>query len=298
MIAEQAEAVVPYLARYQPARWRVQLVPLAILPAVLCFSWVAALVLLVAAPLIPLFMAIVGWRAKAASEAQMLEQGGMNAFLLDRLRGLATLRALGAVDATALRLRAMRRDSLKPRTMAVLRIAFLSSAVLELFAALGVAMVAVYVGFHLLGQLRVRHLGRAAAAWARACSSCCWRRPSSSRCASCRRSGTTARPARRRWTRSTSSRTARRRCRVRSAQRRTRRRGARPAPPDIAIRGPAASRMRGETPFLDGFHCRVAAGEHVALFGPSGSGKSSLLALIAGLVPARARRASRSAACR
>ncbi|MGG2474017.1 hypothetical protein ACNVD4_01525, partial [Rhizobium sp. BR5] len=43
--------------------------------------------------------------------------------------------------------------NLKKRTMAVLRIAFLSSAVLELFAALGVAMTAVYIGFHLLGFL-------------------------------------------------------------------------------------------------------------------------------------------------
>ncbi|MFS2055642.1 hypothetical protein ACEN8K_43455, partial [Variovorax sp. CT11-76] len=65
---------------------------------------------------------------------------------------LATLRALGAVDATAARL-ADSAQSLRERTMAVLRIAFLSSAVLELFSALGVAMVAVYVGFHLLGTL-------------------------------------------------------------------------------------------------------------------------------------------------
>jgi ATP-binding cassette subfamily C protein CydD len=90
VLAEQAEALVPYLVRYQPARWRVMVVPLFILFAVASFSWVAALVLLVAAPLIPVFMAIVGWRAKAASEAQMVEMGGMNAFLLDRLRGLAT----------------------------------------------------------------------------------------------------------------------------------------------------------------------------------------------------------------
>ncbi|MES2533856.1 MAG: ABC transporter transmembrane domain-containing protein, partial [Pseudomonadota bacterium] len=86
------------------------------------------------------------------SEAQMVEMGGMNAFLLDRLRGLATLRALGAVDATAERL-GDAAQSLRQRTMAVLRIAFLSSAVLELFSALGVAMVAAYVGFHLLGTL-------------------------------------------------------------------------------------------------------------------------------------------------
>lgn len=151
-VAEQAETIVPWLARYQSAMWRVRILPLLIVAAVLSQSWVAALILIVAAPLIPLFMAIVGWRAQAASEEQMVQLGQMNAFLLDRLRGLSTLRALAAVDATAQRLRSHAED-LRGRTMRVLRIAFLSSAVLELFSALGVAMVAVYIGFHLLGML-------------------------------------------------------------------------------------------------------------------------------------------------
>jgi len=151
-MAEQAEAILPYLARYQPARMRATLVPMFILAAVFSVSWLAGLILLVAAPLIPIFMALVGWRAKAASEAQMSEIGGMNGFLLDRLRGLTTIRSLQAVDLTANRLQSAA-HALRRRTMAVLRIAFLSSAVLELFAALGVAMVAVYIGFHLLGQL-------------------------------------------------------------------------------------------------------------------------------------------------
>lgn len=159
VIAEQAEAVVPWLVRYQPARWRVALVLPVLLLAVAWVAWVPALVLLLAAPLIPLFMALVGWRAQAASAEHLQELGDLNAFLLDRLRGLATLRALGAVDATALRLRASA-QALRQRTMAVLRIAFLSSAVLELFAALGVAMVAVYVGFHLLGTLQFGAWGR------------------------------------------------------------------------------------------------------------------------------------------
>ncbi len=151
-MAEQAEAVVPYVARFQPLRWRAVIVPLAIFACVLPLSWAAALIMLIALPLIPIFMALIGWRAKEASERQLARMGDMNAFLLDRLRGLATIRSFGAVDRTALRLRD-EADLLRQRTMAVLRIAFLSSAVLELFSALGVAMVAVYVGFHFLGQL-------------------------------------------------------------------------------------------------------------------------------------------------
>ncbi len=159
VIAEQAEAIVPYLVRYKPARWKVLTVPLVILAVVTPLSWIAALILLIAAPLIPVFMALVGMGAQAASRAQMVEMGSMNAFLLDRLRGLATLRALGAVDATAERLDAAS-QSVRRRTMVVLRIAFLSSAVLELFSALGVAMVAAFIGFSLLGSINFGTWGR------------------------------------------------------------------------------------------------------------------------------------------
>lgn len=152
VLAEQAESILPWLTRYHGAMWRVRLMPLVILLPVAWYSWAAAAVLITAAPLIPLFMVLVGWRARAASEAQWLQMSSMNAFLLDRLRGLPTLRALGSVQATARRLRASAED-LRQRTMKVLRIAFLSSAVLELFSALGVAMVAAYVGFHVLGYL-------------------------------------------------------------------------------------------------------------------------------------------------
>jgi ATP-binding cassette subfamily C protein CydD len=155
VLGEQAELIVPFLARFQSARFKASAVPLVILVCILPISWVAALLLLLVMPLIPVFMALIGWRAQAASEKQLVATGGLNAFLLDRLRGLATIRSLDAVDATAHRLRADA-ESLRTRTMTVLKIAFLSSAVLELFAALGVAMIAVYVGFSLLGQV---HLG-------------------------------------------------------------------------------------------------------------------------------------------
>ncbi|MDQ0562647.1 ATP-binding cassette subfamily C protein CydD [Rhizobium mesoamericanum] len=153
VIGEQAEMIVPYLSRFQPARFKASAVPLAILACVVPISWLAAFILLFAMPLIPVFMALIGWRAQAASEKQLSATGGLNGFLLDRLRGMATIRSLNAVDATATRLRADA-ESLKARTMAVLKIAFLSSAVLELFAALGVALVAVYIGFSLLGEIR------------------------------------------------------------------------------------------------------------------------------------------------
>ena len=281
VMAEQAEAVVPWRVRYQPARWRVMLVLPVIAITVATLSWVAALVLVLAAPLIPLFMALVGWRAKAASEAHMLELGGLNAFLLDRLRGLSTLRALGAVDATALRLRDAA-QALRQRTMAVLRIAFLSSAVLELFAALGVAMVAVYIGFHLLGTLEF-------GAWGERLSlgeglfvlllapaffeplrdlSAAWHDRAAGQAAL-----------------DTLEQLGRVGQALPGALGATLAEDAVPSGAlSVTLNDVHFSHAGGGAAVVQGCTLHVAAGAHVALVGPSGSGKTTLLSLIAGLV--------------
>ncbi len=281
VVAEQAEAVVPWLVRYQPARWRVVLVLPVIAVTVATVSWVAALVLVLAAPLIPLFMALVGWRAKAASEAHLQELGALNAFLLDRLRGLSTLRALGAVDATALRLRDAA-QALRQRTMAVLRIAFLSSAVLELFAALGVAMVAVYIGFHLLGTLEF-------GAWGRQLSlgeglfvlllapaffeplrelSAAWHDRAAGQAAleALEQLGRVGQPLPGALGDPLADGTVP------------------PGALSVALQEVGFAHAGADAAVIQNVTMQVAAGEHVALVGPSGSGKTTLLSLMAGLV--------------
>ncbi|MHC1551082.1 thiol reductant ABC exporter subunit CydD [Phyllobacterium sp. K27] len=281
VIAEQADAILPYLARFRPARMKATIVPLGILVCVFPLSWVAGLVLLIAAPLIPIFMALIGWRAKAASERHLAEMGDLNAFLLDRLRGLATIRSLGAVDFTARRLRA-NAEELKIRTMAVLRIAFLSSAVLELFAALGVAMVAVYVGFHFLGQLEF-------GAWGNRLSlgeglfilllapaffdplrelSAVWHDRAAGEAAIDALDGlaTTGMPMPGNASQLPSVRWS-------------------GVPARLSVKNLKFGHAGSNAPLFDGFNFDVRAGEHVALLGPSGAGKSTLLALVAGLAP-------------
>ncbi|MBX5000221.1 thiol reductant ABC exporter subunit CydD [Rhizobium lentis] len=279
VIGEQAELIVPYLSRFRPARMKASLVPLVILAFILPVSWVAALVLLLAAPLIPLFMALIGWRAQAASERQLVATGGLNGFLLDRLRGLTTIRALDAVDATALKLRS-EAELLRARTMAVLKIAFLSSAVLELFAALGVAMIAVYVGFSLLGEIRFgtwvgrldlteglfilllapaffEPLRELSAVWHdRAAGEAALKALDALAGVSLPIRGS-AEPAAVVGTEA----------------------------PDVHLENLAFRYGADEPLILDGFNLDVTAGEHLALLGASGSGKSTLLSLIAGLAP-------------
>lgn len=281
-VAEQLDAVLPWLLRYRPARLRVTLVPPAIALVVLYFSWVAALILVLAAPLIPLFMAVIGWRAKAASQAQLQVVGGMGGFLLDRLRGLSTLRALGAVDVTAVRVRAAA-ESARASTMRVLRIAFLSSTALELFSALGVALVAVYVGFHLLGELGPGSWGHRltlfeglfvlllapaffeplrelAAVWHdKAAGEAAFEALEQLGGAGVALPGALA--ARREVPHDARA-------------------------PSVDIDGLQFSHA-GEAPLFDGVDLVVRPGEHVALVGPSGSGKTTLLSIIAGLVPAQ-----------
>lgn len=285
-LAEQAEAVLPWLVRYQPARMRTMLAPPAIALVVLYFSWTAALILVVAAPLIPIFMAVIGWRAKAASEAQLQVIGGMSGFLLDRLRGLSTLRALRAVDATAQRVRDTA-ESVRASTMRVLRIAFLSSTALELFSALGVALVAVYVGFHLLGEIGPGSWGvrltlaeglfilllapaffeplrELAAVWHdKASGEAALKELEQLQHAGLALPGALA-PQ----------------CKLRAGR-------ASVAPsvaPSVDIEG-LVFQHPGEAPLFDGEDLYVRAGEHVALVGPSGSGKTTLLSVIAGLAP-------------
>ena len=153
LASEKLELLGPYVSRYGPARARVLVLPLVILAFAFWHSWAVGIVLLISGPLIPLFMALVGMAAKQASARQMVEIGTLNDFLVERLSALVDIRLLGA-SPTVLEGFSQQAGDLRRRTVAVLGVAFMSSTVLELFAAIGVAMVAVYVGFSLLGELQ------------------------------------------------------------------------------------------------------------------------------------------------
>jgi len=152
LASEKLDFITPYITRYAPAHARVMIVPLVIVVLGFWFSWAVGVVLLVTGPLIPVFMALVGMAAKEASQRQMADIGSLNNLLIERLAALVDIRLLDAGPGVISDF-AGGAEQLRARTMNVLRIAFLSSTVLELFAAIGVAMVAVYVGFALLGAI-------------------------------------------------------------------------------------------------------------------------------------------------
>ena len=152
LVVQKLPLLQPWITRYYVAMVRVSVLPLVLLALTFWVSWVAGLVLLVAGPLIPIFMALVGMAAEQASRRQMDEISSMNAMLMERLSAMLDIRLLGAADRAAADFTS-RAEALRVRTMAVLRVAFLSSTVLELFSAIGVAMLAVFIGFTLLGEI-------------------------------------------------------------------------------------------------------------------------------------------------
>ncbi|ROU03484.1 ABC transporter ATP-binding protein/permease [Histidinibacterium lentulum] len=160
LLTQKLPLMVPYLVRYRPAFLRATVVPLTLVALTLPVSWAVALVLLVAIPLIPLFQALVGIAARDASAKQMDEIADLNGLLSERLSALPDLHLLDA-GGRALSGFAVRAEALRRRTMAVLRVAFLSSTVLEFFSALGVALVAVYVGFNMLDWIGFGDWGQA-----------------------------------------------------------------------------------------------------------------------------------------
>lgn len=154
---EQVEALENYFARYLPQQMLVAVLPLTMIAVVMPVNWVVGLIFLITGPLVPVFMALVGMGAASANRSQFLALARMGGYFLDRLQGLSTLKLFGQVDHELLNIEKTA-DDFRNKTLAVLRIAFLSSAVLEFFSAVAVGLVAVYVG---LGLLRLVHFGPA-----------------------------------------------------------------------------------------------------------------------------------------
>ncbi|TNF19471.1 MAG: ATP-binding cassette domain-containing protein [Rhodobacteraceae bacterium] len=281
LVVQKLPLLQPWITRYHVAMMRVRVLPLLLLGLAFSQSWAVGLVLLVSGPLIPVFMALVGMAAEAASRRQMDEIGSMNDMVMNRLTAMLDIRLLGAADRAAEDF-GRRAEGLRRRTMAVLRIAFLSSTVLELFSALGVALVAVFVGFTLLGAIGFGSWGAPlslgqgvfllliapeffqplrdlAAAWHDRAAGFAVVADLDAFDAAARRAVVG------------------------------------PGRPAAPLPGPLAVTVSGAEVALPGHRLALPdmtlhAGDTLALTGPSGAGKSTLLAAIAGLVPLAAGR--------
>ncbi|WP_406038090.1 thiol reductant ABC exporter subunit CydD [Micromonospora sp. NBC_00898] len=144
------DALDAYFTGYLPQLVLSVTVPLAVLARIVLADWSSALIIALTIPLIPVFGALLGWQAQAATERQWRRLSRLGGHFLDMVAGLPTLRAFGRARAQVEVVRRMA-DGHRQATMRTLRIAFLSALVLELVATLSVALVAVPVGIRLLG---------------------------------------------------------------------------------------------------------------------------------------------------
>ncbi|MCL1074374.1 heme ABC transporter permease/ATP-binding protein CydD [Shewanella dokdonensis] len=158
IVLEQIEDLQDFYGRYLPQMALAGFIPLLILCCTFPLNWAAGLILLTTAPLIPLFMILVGMGAADANRKNFSALQQLSGHFMDRLKALATLKLFyrAAAEEKAI---AKASEDFRERTMAVLRLAFLSSAVLEFFAAVSIAVVAVYFGFSYLGELNFGHYG-------------------------------------------------------------------------------------------------------------------------------------------
>jgi ATP-binding cassette subfamily C protein CydCD len=146
---EGIDALDAYFSQYLPGLALAALVPLTFLLVVIPLDPLSGLVLLLTAPLIPLFMILIGNVAQALTRRQWQTLSRLSAYFLDVLQGLTTLKALGRSRAQT-KVIAEASDQYRQRTMNVLRVTFLSALVLEMVATLSTAVVAVEVGLRLL----------------------------------------------------------------------------------------------------------------------------------------------------
>ena len=144
------DALDSYFARYLPQLFLAVIVPVTIVVVVLGADWISAVIIAVTVPLIPLFMSLVGASTRVRMERQARLLQRLAGHFLDVVAGLPTLKVFGRAKAQVAAVRDIT-DRYRTATMATLRVAFLSSLILELLATISVALVAVAVGLRLLG---------------------------------------------------------------------------------------------------------------------------------------------------
>ncbi|MFH9420217.1 thiol reductant ABC exporter subunit CydD [Streptomyces sp. NPDC017529] len=147
------DALDDYFARYLPQLGLAVVVPVAVLARIVTGDWISAATIVVTLPLIPLFMALIGWATQSRMDRQWKLLSRLSGHFLDVVAGLPTLKVFGRARAQAESIRSITGEY-RRATLRTLRIAFLSSFALELLATISVALVAVGIGMRLVhGEL-------------------------------------------------------------------------------------------------------------------------------------------------
>lgn len=143
------ESLDAYFSQYLPQVLLAALIPAAILVVVFPIDWISGLILLLTAPLIPIFMVLIGKASESTTRRQWNILSRLSTYYLDTLQGLQELKLLGQSKPRADKLQAAS-EQYRLTTMKVLRVTFLSALVLEMAGTISTAVIAVQIGLRLL----------------------------------------------------------------------------------------------------------------------------------------------------
>lgn len=147
-------AVSAYLSQYLGQKYLSVLVPLFALVMVFSENWLVATMLLVSLPLVPVFMVLVGHRVASIHRKHLVSLERLGGIFIDRLKALSTITTFNQHKEQSQLLHSASK-LVNQQTMKVVSVAFLSTTVLDFFATISIALVAVYIGFSLLGELSI-----------------------------------------------------------------------------------------------------------------------------------------------
>jgi ATP-binding cassette subfamily C protein CydD len=151
LVTRGLDGLNAYFSRYLPQFLMVATVTPALLVVVWAMDWVSGIIILVTLPLVPVFMILIGKTTQEVSERRLTAMTTLGSRVLDLLAGLPTLKALGREAGPASRVRELSAAHART-TFGTVRVAFLSSAALELVSTLSVAVVAVQIGLRLVAH--------------------------------------------------------------------------------------------------------------------------------------------------
>ena len=149
-------SIEPYVARYLPALVSGTFLPLLAIGTLAFVDWPSALIVAVTLPLLPVFAALIGHTTQESTQRRWRSLGALSGHFLDVMRGLPTLASYGRAEVQVDTIATVSRRH-RLATMKTLRLAFLSSAALELLATISVALVAVTVGIRLASGMMPLH---------------------------------------------------------------------------------------------------------------------------------------------
>ena len=148
-ITNGVQALDAYFSQYIPQLFFSSLIPIIVLFFVFPRDLLSGVVMVVTAPIIPVFMILIGHLAQSITQKQWKSLSRMSAYFLDVLQGITTLRILGRGRAEEQKIAEVS-DAFRKTTMNVLKVAFLSALVLEMAATISTAVIAVEIGLRLL----------------------------------------------------------------------------------------------------------------------------------------------------